>query len=204
MTQLLPSGAGGDLTREVGYVKADVATVASWLCAGLREGWSVRSAGWSLLDDAIRELRPSTLLSRYAAIPVGNWTLILNNGPRGTDVGLLPSQAARELGCCAVRAVCVEDDDQGFPARILEVFGPDGAGPLRRVRSIAAAKDGRKWVFETSGEPFEFERTEQYTRRRKSDRFPSALLYEYLRQLDVPIDREPRWTEACMIDRSST
>lgn len=84
------------------------------------------------------------------------------------------------------------------------MFGPDGAGPLREVRSIAAAMDGTKWVFETAGEPFAFERTEQYARRRKSERFPSTLLYDYLRELDVPIDRRPAWAEASLIERSST
>ena len=58
------------------------------------------------------------------ASPFDEWTLILSNGPMGTDVGVLPSQAARELRARAIRAVCVADDSPAFAARILEVYGP--------------------------------------------------------------------------------
>jgi hypothetical protein len=113
---------------------------------------------------------------------------------------MIPSLAARELGCRAVRAVCVADDEDEFPARIMEVFGPDGTGPLLARRSIAAANDGGEWVFETTGTPLPFERADQYTRRRKSERFTPELLYEYLRRLEVPIDVEPNWSRAQLIE----
>ena len=120
---LLPSRAGGSVTQEVGYFEAAPSAVADRLRDGLGKPWIARNPGWGSLADAASDLAPAAPLNRYAAVPIGSWTLILNNGPRGTDAWLLPSQAARELGCCAVRAVCVQDDDPGYPARILEVYG---------------------------------------------------------------------------------
>lgn len=198
---ILPSSVGGAATQEVGYMERPAEGVAAWFLAGMSSDWKLRAGSWPSFEQALSELVPSAPMSRYAFIPNGGWTLVLNNGPLGTDVGVLPSLAAREWGCVAVRAVCVEDDGPGFPARILSVFGPDGTPPLLSVRSIAAANDGGRWVFETSGEPLPFERMVEYDRRRKTDRFTSGLLYEYLRQLHVPIDVEPDWANAVIIER---
>jgi hypothetical protein len=69
------------------------------------------------------------------------------------------------------------------PAVIWEVFAPSHLGgepPLGYRRSIAAVKDGRRWVFEQSGVPFPFERVEQYAMPRKRDRFTADLLIQYL------------------------
>lgn len=197
---ILPSRAGGTVTHEVGYLEAKPEAVAAWLRDGLGSSWTIRSVAWDSLVGAAADLAPSVPVSRYAAVPAGSWCLILSNGPQGTDVGLLPSQAARELGCRAIRAVCVEDDDPGYPARVLEVYGSDGDPPLSSRRSIVAANDGGRWVFEMTGEPFGFERAEAYARRRKADRFTCELLYEYLRALQVPIDVEPRWQNSVVVE----
>jgi hypothetical protein len=196
----LPSDACGAVTHEVGYFERGPSHVAVWLKEGLGGPWAVKPARWGSLGEAATSLAPSAALSRYAAIPIGSWTLLMTNGPLGTDVGLLPSQAARELGCRAIRAVCVGDDEPGYPARILEVYGPDGAPPLASVRSIAAANDGGRGVFETTGDALAFERIDQYAQPRKSDRFTSELLYEYLRALEVPIDTEPEWGGALIVE----
>jgi hypothetical protein len=202
MTVALPSRAGGALTQEVGYLDASTSDVARWLQEGLGPNWLVRLAAWEDLSDAVQELAPSPVMSTYAVVPVGSWSLVLNNGPRGTDVGMLPSQAARELGGRGIRAVRVDDDEPGFPARILEVYGPDGDGPLKSIRSIVAANDGGEWVFETAGEPLKFERLDEYTRRRKSDRFTGTLLFDYLRELDVPVDTEPDWRSGVIVEQT--
>lgn len=112
---------------------------------------------------------------------------------------MVPSLAARELGSRALRTVCVDDGDGEFPARITELFEPDGTGPLLAPRSIVATNDGGEWVFETAGEPLTFEDSARYARRRKSDRFTPDMLYEYLHQLEVPIDLEPDWGRAQLI-----
>jgi hypothetical protein len=196
----LPSTAGGLVTHEVGYIDAPPDKVAAWLRDRLGVDWSIRPADWDSLAQAVADLAPSPTMTRNAVVPVDGWTLILTNGPTGTDVGMVPSLAARELGCRAVRAVSVGDDEGEFPARVMEVFGPDGSGPLLARRAIVSANDGGEWVFETTGEPFAFERMDQYTSRRKSRRFTPELLYEYLRRLDVPIDAEPDWARARIIE----
>jgi hypothetical protein len=65
---------------------------------------------------------------------------------------------------------------------------------------LAAAIDGGRWVFETSGDTLAFERIDRYAQPRKSDRFTSELLYEYLRALGVPIDTEPEWMGALIVE----
>lgn len=199
---ILPSNVGGPVTREVGYLDASPAIVGPWLRDGMGSEWQIRQADWRSLADAATALEPSPLMTVQAAVPVDGWTLILTNGPSGTDVGMLPSQAARELGCRGIRAVCSEDDEVQYPARVLEVFGSDGVGPLLARRAIAVANDGGRWVFETTGEPLEFERVDRYAKRRKANRLTSALLYEYLRALHVPIDDEPDWSSALVVELS--
>src|SRR5204863_7464290 len=79
-----------------------------------------------------------------------------------------------------------------WSANIWEVYAPASLGgtlPLGYRRSIAAANDGGRWVFEESGEAFEFERTELYNARRKKERFTRELLEEYLNEFGIrPFD----------------
>jgi len=197
---MLPSSVAGEVTQEVGFIQSAAETVARWLSEGMGDDWVLRPVEWESLADAAAVMGPSPLMTRNAIVPVDGWSLLFRNGPGGNDVGMVPSLAARELGCRALRAVCVGDDEATYPARILELFGPDGQPPLLTRRAIAAANDGGRWVFETSGEPLDFERLDQYTRRRKAERFPPELLYEYLRRLEVPIDTEPDWAGSWLIE----
>jgi hypothetical protein len=175
--------------------------MADWLREGLGPRWTTRHADWRSIEDAVAALAPRAPLNRHACLSVDNWTLLLNNGPNGTDVGLLPSQAARELGCRAVRAVCAADAESPFPARILEVYGPNGEVPLALKRSIAAANDGGRWVFETSGQPFEFEDVKRYEQRSKSQRFTCDMVHSYLTQLGVPTVSKPDWATAVLVEQ---
>ena len=170
----LPSYVGGKTTHEVGFFDIDADRLSAWLLRGLGEGWGLSTAAWRSMTDVVEALRPVTVLSREACIPIGSWSLQLNNTPSGTDVGVVPSRAARELGCRAMRAVCTEDGEVVYPARILNVYGPAGRPPLAIERNIVAANDGGRWVFETSGTPFPFEDTAAYSNRLKSTRFTSA------------------------------
>ncbi|HEY0453909.1 hypothetical protein [Actinophytocola sp.] len=198
----LPSRTGGPTTNEVGFFAYDHRHLADWLVEGLDASWITSAPEWTSLDDALRILAPVPVLSRYACVAIDGWTLVLNNTPNGTDVGVLPSHAARELKCRAIRAVRVDDDEPGYPARILEVYGPDGEPPLAVERSIVAADDGGRWVFETSGKAFDFEDEEAYRRRTKASRFTGEMLHDYLLALGVPADAEPDWATAVMIERS--
>lgn len=198
----LPSRTGGPTTHEVGFFELDHRRLADWLAEGLDASWSMSAPEWKSLDDALQILTPAPILSRYACIAIDDWTVVLNNTPNGTDVGVLPSHAARELNCRAICAVRVDDDEPGYPARVLEVYGADGEPPLALERSIVAADDGGHWVFETRGNAFAFEDEEAYRRRIKASRFTGQMLQNYLLALGVPADSEPDWSTAVVIERS--
>jgi hypothetical protein len=193
---ILPSRVGGATTHTVGYFEHDHRSLAEWVASGLGAGWVTSNPGWRSLDDALTVLAPTSDLTRHACIAVDGWTVLMNNSPLGTDVGVLPSLAARELKCRAIRAVRVDDDEPGYPARILEVFGPDGEPPLAGERSIAAVNDGGRWTFESSGRTFAFEDEAAYGRRLTSSRFTGDMLHTYLIALGVPADSEPSWSTA--------
>jgi hypothetical protein len=196
----MPALAGQFPTTNAGYFEQELEPLAAWLRRGLGRNWRVRPAGWENAADAVEPLAPSVPLSRYGLVPMGAWTLLLSNGPLGTDVGLLPSQATREWACVAIRAACSEDDEAEYPARILAVYGPDGEPPLMSRRMVTAADDDG-WVFEQFGDPFPFEQTDAYSRPRIRDRLTSEMLYEYLRQLGVPVDDEPAWRNAVVVEQ---
>jgi hypothetical protein len=124
----------------------------------------------------------------------------LSNSPLGTDVGLLPSRAAEDLDCAALRAVCIRDGEGPYPASVLELYGPDGEPPMFLVRSISALDDGGRWTFELAGVQQTFERPDLYTRRRTAERFPPEVLLDYLRSLSVPVGDEPEWREAILVE----
>jgi hypothetical protein len=197
----LPSRAGGTTTHAVGFFACDHRRLAGWLVEGLDASWAISTPEWKSLDDAVQILAPAPTLSRYACIAIDGWTLVLNNTPSGTDVGMLPSYAARELKCRAIRALRVDDDEPGYPARVLEVYGADGEPPLALERSIVAADDGGHWVFETSGRAFAFEDEDAYRRPTKASRFTGEMLHDYLLALGVPADSEPDWSTAVVIEQ---
>ena len=194
----LPSPIGGSTTAQVGYFECPAPNVAEWLASDPEENWTLARASVKSLEDVVATLAPGGQFSRYVCVPVGSWTAVMTDGPLGTDVGVLPSYAARELRCRALRAANFDDTHQ-FPARILEVFGPSGAPPLALERSIVAANDGGKWVFETSGTPLPFEDEAAYRMSRIAERFTSEMLLRYLQLLGVPIDEPEDWSNALLV-----
>jgi hypothetical protein len=200
----LPSRIGGATTQQVGLFACDYLRLAEWITEGLGPEWTMSDPYWKSIEDVLGALSPTPVLSRYACVELKGWALVMTNGPLGTDVGMLPSYAARELKCRGIRAVRVDDDGPGYPARILEVYGPQGTAPLALERSIAAAKDGPGWVFETSGNAFPFEDEAAYKRRTKSSRLTGEMLHEYLIALGVPVDCEPTWRRAALIQKSGS
>jgi hypothetical protein len=203
MIARVPSLAGSLRTPEVGYFHAEADAVARWLSEGLGGEHAIQRLHASSADEIAALIRPGGPLTRRIAVPFGAWTMMVTDGPNGTDLGMLPSLAARELRCTAVRAVCVVDGSEIYPARILEVFGPEGKPPLLSIRSIAAANDGGSWIFETNGEPLPFEDHQAYDAKRKSERFSPDLLLSYLAALGVPVDAEPDWERALAIQPRS-
>lgn len=195
---ILPSPAGGDTTTQVGYFEVKAPEFAHWLVQGFDAGWCAHPAHVNTLDEVLIVLRPHVPMNRYLCVPVGDWTALLSNGPLGTDVGVLPRYAARELKCRAIRAVDV-DDTAVYPARMLEVHTPNGDDV--QERSILAMNDGGPWRFGTSGTPFPFEDQDAYTKPRKAHRFTSEMVRGYLRALGVPIDTGPDWTNAILVEQ---
>jgi hypothetical protein len=95
----LPSRAAGPLTETVGYFDCEPRSFAAWLADDRDRPGEVRAAGWTSLADAARDLAPSPSLTRQGVVPIGSWSLLLTNGPRGTDVGMLPSLGSMESAC---------------------------------------------------------------------------------------------------------
>ena len=198
---MLPSSDAGATTEEVGFFAAEAPVVADWLATALE--WRQKRPGWDGLADAAQALVPNVPWSRTAVVPVGSWSVMFSNGPGGTDTALLPSSAAEELGCVAVRAVCVPNDAM-WPARILHVYGPEGEPRMNMVRIIRMMNDSGRWEFYTDGSPLPFERLDAYQACKKRERFTQDMLYEYLRELGLPYDAPPQWNDAILIKKPWT
>lgn len=199
---MLPSPTCGATTETVGLFNCSVGVLANWLDAGLGGDWGTRLVPFKSMAELCCFLAPGHSQERHVLIPWEEWTAVLTDGPLGTDVGMLPSLAARELACAALRAVAVDPKSERLGAVILEVFDPAAGGePLRCRRSISVADDGGRWVFGQFGTPYRFEDLSAYGRRRIRDRFTPPMLCEYLRALGVPLDVDLRLEESHVVER---
>jgi hypothetical protein len=119
------------------------------------------------------------------------WTAYVENGWTGTDAASPLSYMAEWLSIRCLRVVVVPHTlrkNQGVRhgAVMLDVFGPEQPGKIHNyVRAIEVANDGGRWVFEQEGEPFPFEKLEQYQARRVRDRFTFEMLKDYLHHLGL-------------------
>jgi hypothetical protein len=92
----LPSAADGSTTSEVG-ASTPMSRIAP---------------RWSSLSDVVEALVPAPWpLDRKACIAAQDWTIMMTNGLGGTDLGVIPTHFAAEVGRRAVRAVRVEAGD---------------------------------------------------------------------------------------------
>jgi hypothetical protein len=179
------------VTSDFGLIQAPIPTVLdafqTWH-AGLGIKYRRTEIGTSLAD-AFASLLPlanSKMRRLYVPTRFG-WTACFQNGIQGSDPFPAMSTLAIQLGVLALR-VCSTPPGTLHPATVLEVYAPPSLGgqpPLGYRRSIAALKDGVKWVFNESGEPFAFEDTRRYNRRLKRERFDRAMLERYLAHLGV-------------------
>jgi hypothetical protein len=198
---ILPSQLAPPTTDTAGYFRYRTEALADWLATALGPDWRRRRLSTDSLAEVVAHLAPQAPLSRYALLPVGDWTVLLNDGPNGTDLGVLPMHAARDLGCSAVRAVAILRKPDRFPATIMEVYEPTAPAPLRCRRSIYAADDGGRWTFGEFGERFAFEEEDAYARRRVRDRFTPDMLERYLRALSVPVNDEPDTRAGVVVEK---
>jgi hypothetical protein len=174
------------VTHDFGLIRAPVETAVQALLdwhggIGLRYRRTEITDG---LEAALTALLPLSIdkQKKLFVSTASEWTAYYQNGTQGSDPFPAMSFLSQELGVLAMR-VCSTPPEAIWPATIWEVYAPPslgGAPPLGYRRSIAAANDGGRWVFEEAGAPFEFERLDAYTAPRKRDRFTPELLKEYL------------------------
>ena len=183
------------INLEFGFIEADAGAVASKFCEwqqSIGSQWKTEAVHGESFCDALESLLPLTNCTSLREIfmpTMSRWTAYFSNLLPNADAQSRMSVLARLLGCQALRVVNVENKvgqpKARYGATILEVFGPGQEGKLNYVRSIAAANDGGRWVFEQSGEVQWFEEVEQYRERLVKNRFNREMLGRYLRALGI-------------------
>jgi hypothetical protein len=168
------------------------------------------------LEQALSTLLPlsSPEPRRHLFVPTRSpWTAYLENGWGGTDASSAMGHMARRVGCRSLRVVAVPHTyrkGQGrYGAVMLEMYGPQlNARHNNYVRSLGASNDGGRWVFDQSGEPFPFEKVEQYQAPKVRDRFTFEMLKDYLRHLGLsPFEEDfylPEGAPAWLVQKTGT
>ncbi|WP_317054824.1 hypothetical protein [Roseovarius rhodophyticola] len=171
------------VTQDFGLIETDPVSVADeiqrwWLELGHRLDVKHEQ---NTLSGFLSELEPlCAVLNKTLLLPAKNrWTVVYRNGLNGSD----PLSIARVLSRrMRVRTMCVcSKPDAVFPATMWSVYDPDAVCR----RSICAANDGGRWVFEQFGEPFDFENTSSFSARRKKDRFTPEMLATNLSHFQI-------------------
>jgi hypothetical protein len=219
MEGLLLDDRWAPVTSEMGFLETDAEhaarAFATWqggLLAPVGVTVETRPVTGSL-EQVLSTLLPLTdsETQRHLFIPTRSaWTAYVENAKGGTDAASAMGYMAQTLGCRGLRVVAVPDTlrkDKGrYGAVILEVYGPHRTDWLNYLRTIYAANDGGRWVFGQSGEPFSFERLEQYQVRRVRDRFTFDMLKEYLRHLGLsPFEKDfylPEGAPAWLVEKT--
>ena len=112
---------------------------------------------------------------------------MFTDGPAGTDLGLIPSRAARDLGVdITIRAVVATDESDSFPGCQFEVHSADSVDAQRFRRAVYAVSDNGKWTFGDFGDPFDFERISTYSNRKVRDRLTPQMIRDYVAALGAP------------------
>lgn len=202
-------GVGADwfpTTSEIGFIEMPqtkvVEAVSQWFNELGRSTKKRSIAGG--LRAGLEALVPLTVgeRCRWVFLQVAGWTAFFDNGARGTDASPMASYLARRLGCRAIRAVSVPPDSGGYPAVILELYGPVATQFLNYVRTISAANDGGRWRFDLGGEPQEFEEPSLYAVSRISERFPPSALERYMGRLGIPVFDSDSYLTPVLLERT--
>ncbi len=148
-------------------------------------GASMESAPvYGTLDAVLHKLDPLTSPTASKVLLIGagdGWTVLLDNGRRGTDAGY-SSILSERCACRGLRVVAKHESKlpKRYGAVIFEVYD-HGAD----VRTVYCANDGGKWKFGATGEPFAFEDVARYERRSVKDRFTTEMLFTYLSAMKI-------------------
>ncbi|ATB37251.1 hypothetical protein CYFUS_002672 [Cystobacter fuscus] len=220
MKGLLLDDRWAPVTSELGFMETDAEhaarSFAAWQGAlGAPRGIAVAIRPVSgTLEQALSALLPLTSPEprRYLFMPTrGAWTGYVDNARGGTDAASAMAVMARTLGCRGLRVVAVPHTlrkSQGgrYGAVMLEVYGPHQTAWINTVRAVSASNDGGRWVFDQCGEPFPFEKVEQYQARRVRDRFTFDMLKEYLHHLGLsPFEEDfylPEGAPAWLVEKT--
>lgn len=194
---VLPTQRFGSVATTTGYFEAPCPDVANWIGTSFGVDWETVRAGGRDLGSLIEPLAGQGPRDIILLMPNRSWTVMLTNGPLGTDLGLLPSRAAERRGWRALRAVDSRGDSPGVILALYEPTATDHWARARRI--IEATNDGGRWVFDEFGEPFAFEDVTAYKRRRVADRFTPEMLERYLVELGVPVGEVPDVENALLV-----
>jgi hypothetical protein len=74
-----------------------------------------------------------------------------------------------------------------YAGRQFQLFGPDPVGLNNYIRTVAVIQDGKRWMFNVTGQAQPFEDTAAYQRRRVKDRLTDDMLVDYCQSLGLPL-----------------
>jgi hypothetical protein len=159
----------------------------------------------SLLPLSGREIKRHLFISTRSS-----WTAYVDNSYRGTDASSAMGYMARAVGCRGLRVVAqpntIRDDKGRYGAVMIEVYGPNRTSWLNHVRAVSASNDGGRWVFDEFGEPFPFEKVEQYQARKVKDRFTLDMLKQFLNHMGLsPFEEDfylPEGSPAWLVEKT--
>jgi hypothetical protein len=115
------------------------------------------------------------------------WSAIFSNGLRVNDVFSPVSHLPALLRCRGLEIACVPDRSdragkekiQSYGAVKFALNGPNKTDWLNRIRSVTLANDVGGWQFTAEGEVQPYELTENYGKRKMTDRFTPKMPESY-------------------------
>jgi hypothetical protein len=186
------------VTSELGFLETGTEHAARAFAAWQAELMAPRGIAVQVhpvsgsLEQTLSALLPLTTPEkrRHLFIPTRSaWTAYVDNGRSGTDAMSAMAYMARTIGCRGLRVAAVphtlQKDKGRYGIVALSVYGPHRTAWINTVRAVSASNDGGRWVFNQFGEPFPFEKLEQYQARRVRDRFTFDMLRDYLHHLGL-------------------
>lgn len=186
--------------RTVGFIEADISKVAADYERWMEKVFSpvdialTKTEILGSIDAVLLHVAPVRRgpTSRSVFVPCRNgWTALFENGRSGADPSPI-RVLSKHLECRSMRVTSTLNDPvtSQFGAVLWSVFS-DGES----VRSIAAANDGGRWVFEQFGVAFDFENLDAYRARIKSKRFTSAMMEAYLNHFGISLHDKSFYTD---------
>lgn len=191
------------ITTEIGFLLADIDTVASFFLLWQKEIQKKRgvevcaqSIAGGKLGELFTKLLPLTSVERrrYLFVPTNSsWTAYFDNGWMGADASSVVGYLSRKIGCKGVKIRYVPSSKDGkygaggrrYPAVVMEVYSSKEELGLNIERSLACVFDGRKWIFTQNGDVQSFENCDHYKNRLIKDKFTLEIMSDYLKSMGI-------------------